>query len=110
MTLGAGHPNKDAALDFANRLETARDATGAAFDWESTHLGDRLQMHTGRSELTAAIDRGRPSVPADPRPYEESAPSTPTAAVSGGFMAGRIMVGHIGPTRRTDIPSNGLGR
>ncbi|WP_216893446.1 SNF2-related protein [Nocardia alni] len=111
MPLGAGHPNKDAALDFANRLEAARDATGAAFDWESPHLGDRLQLHTGRDELVRAIDRGHSNSPSTSTPPpEKPTPRTPTPPVPGGFMAGRIMFGHIGPARHADVPGNGLGR
>lgn len=111
MTLGAGHPNKDAALDFANCLETARDATGAAFDWESPYLGDRLQLHTGRDQLAEAIDHSRPSAPSvGAPPPEKPAHGTSTTPVSGAVTAGRIMVGHIGPSRRADILGNGPGR
>lgn len=111
MTLGAAHPNKDAALDFANRLEAARDSDNALFDWESPHLGDRLRLHTGRDELAAAIDRGRASAPpTDVQPPPEPSARTPTTSTSSGFVDGRIMFGHIGPTRRPDPSANGLSR
>ncbi|WP_245713548.1 SNF2-related protein [Nocardia vaccinii] len=90
MTLGAGHPNKDAALDFANSLETICDATGATFDWESPYLGDRLCLHTSRDELAAAVERGHLSTASNGvRSPEESSLRSPTTPVLGGFMGGR---------------------